>query len=254
MIVLSDRATNRPALVLGEVLDSVQADASQDAERNDWWVSYLDVLVLGLAVVAIFVWIQFDWYARFNDEQGGGAVQSVSAPEVHILQNAQPAMTSDMEDGVTNPVIKESVDRRTYKEWYVTFDELMKNERLSQQMQLNVKDNGLELMFTPGVLFSDDRVSLSRSGKALLAKLLPEIKASNAHLHISGYNDYKERLAKEFESKRVLAEERAIDVLDYFAIKGIADKMMRVLPYRALTEEDRKGERKRISMLLRVSG
>lgn len=224
-------ARNRPAIVLGDILEAGNLETSTVDARNDWWVSYLDLIILALAVCAIFVWLK-------ESSEDVNVVQSQSSEfsEIEVLSSG--SLSELHSEGHKS--------RRLYNDWYDHFNRLIKKQQLSQQMGLSQVESGLLLTFTPGVLFSDDRVSLSRSGKALLAKLAPEIKELNAHIHIAGYNDHKERLAREFESKQVIAEERAIDVLDYFALKGIADKMMVVLPYK----KDASSERIRISVLL----
>ncbi len=218
---INPSAGKRPAIVLQEMMDDLPS-----SESRGWWVSYLDILTLMIVLCAILVVLKA---SVVDDTQLQLVDQITVAPEAVVIDD----------------VIAVSPLSQKRQAWQTAFVSLIENENLEAQVSVRKAERGLKLDFSAGVLFSDDRVSLSRAGRALLDQLGPELIRSGATLLIVGHNDITEGLAKEFASKEELAQERAIDVLDYLARLGMSDKRMKVLPF----NDDRKHTH-RISVIL----
>jgi flagellar motor protein MotB len=208
---------------------------SESVNDESWMTSYIDVFVL---MTSIFV-----------------VLFMMNKPE-HQVQKAATALTKTVE-----PIINLS-DK-------ALLDLVQPNYAWAQKIKSTIVENALnshvsfiensefsELEIRSQVLFNSGAAILSRSGEALLEKLVPVLLATEGLIFIEGHTDNQPIRSEAFASNWELAAARATEVLQFFVIEGVPETKLRAVsfgdtkPLAANDSDSNRQKNRRVSILL----
>jgi chemotaxis protein MotB len=209
---------------------------SESVNDESWMTSYIDVFVL---MTSIFV-----------------VLFMMNKPEQQVKQTVI----------VTSAKVDEPIINLSDK---AILDLVQPNYAWAQKIKSTIKENSLnshvafiennefsELEIRSQVLFNSGAATLSRSGEALLEKLVPVLLATEGLIFIEGHTDNQPIQSKDFASNWELASARATEVLQFFVIEGVPKTKLRAVSYgdtKPLVENDNDQHRqqnRRVSILL----
>jgi flagellar motor protein MotB len=208
---------------------------SESVNDESWMTSYIDVFVL---MTSIFV-----------------VLFMMNKPE-HQAQKAATVPIKTVE-----PIINLSDE--------ALLDLVQPNYAWAQKIKNTIDENALnshvsfiennefsELEIRSQVLFNSGAASLSRSGEALLEKLVPVLLATEGLIFIEGHTDNQPIQSEAFASNWELAAARATEVLQFFVIEGVPKTKLRAVsfgdtkPLAANDNDSNRQKNRRVSILL----
>lgn len=222
--------SSRPSLSLQKHI--VEAESAND---DNWTMSYIDVFVLMTSIFVVLFMMNKQSLSLANVD----LPEQVKPPEVSIVP--EEAMIVDLDP---------------YKKWLDSIKQTIKVHGLASHVTFTENAEFSSLEIRSNVLFSSGEASLSRSGEAVLEKLIPVLQVSQGLVFIEGHTDNERITSSQYASNWDLAAARATEVLSFFVLEGIPKERLRAVSYGDTSplvdnssEENRQLNR-RVSLLL----
>lgn len=222
---------NRPSLSIHNLILE-----SESANDESWMTSYIDVFVLMTGIfVVLFMMSKPD---------------SEHIESSNVINNAsEEALINLSDDKLLNFV-------QPRYSWLKEIKETIKQNALNSHVSIIENNDFSELEIRSQVLFNSGAAILSRSGEALLEKLVPVLMTTGSIIFIEGHTDNRPIQSESFASNWELAAARATEVLQFFVLEGVPKEKLRAVSYGDTkplvpndTEEHRQQNR-RVSLLL----
>ena len=222
---------------------------------ESWLVPYADILTLLLALfIVLFASAQVDqkkldvlaqsFSAAFQTGGASGTGNNADA----ILQNVR-TVPQHMTDGQTKPAgmddannparrettaqMQESIFRPDASyiqetlqmvETKKALEEYMKNNGLSDQIEVTLSENGLIVRINDSALFESGRADLLPSSLAFAAALGKMLSPSPQKVSVSGHTDNMPINTPEFPSNWDLSTRRALNFMKFLLANGMGEK------------------------------
>ena len=222
--------SSRPSLALQKHI--VEAESVND---DNWTMSYIDVFVLMTSIFVVLFMMNKQSMQLANAE----LPEQIKPPEVTIVP--EEALIVDLDP---------------YKKWLESIKQTIKVNGLSSHVTFSENAEFSSLEIRSNVLFDSGEASLSRSGEAVLEKLIPVLQVSKGLVFIEGHTDNERITSSQYSSNWDLAAARATEVLSFFVLEGIPKERLRAVSYGDThplvdndTEQNRQQNR-RVSLLL----
>lgn len=105
-------------------------------------------------------------------------------------------------------------------------DEIDKSS-LDENLDILARQDGVALVFTDNILFSEGGSELSDKGKYLIGRLVPMMTQTEAPINVAGYTDQNDAA----EDKYTLSGDRALSVISYLVQLGVPNKRFTLSAY-----------------------
>lgn len=222
---------NRPSLSIHNLILE-----SESANDESWMTSYIDVFVLMTGIfVVLFMMSKPD---TENKEPS------------NVINNASEEVLINLSDDKLLDLVQPRYS------WLKEIKETIKQNALNSHVSIIENNEFSELEIRSQVLFNSGAAVLSRSGEALLEKLVPVLMTTGSIIFIEGHTDNRPIQSESFASNWELAAARATEVLQFFVLEGVPKEKLRAVSYGDTkplvpndTEEHRQQNR-RVSLLL----
>tara|TARA_B100001063_G_C16715726_1_gene530588 strand:+ start:309 stop:998 length:690 start_codon:yes stop_codon:yes gene_type:complete len=222
---------NRPSLSIHNLILE-----SESANDESWMTSYIDVFVLMTGIfVVLFMMSKPD---TENKEPS------------NVINNTSEEVLINLSDDKLLDLVQPRYS------WLKEIKETIKQNALNSHVSIIENNEFSELEIRSQVLFNSGAAVLSRSGEALLEKLVPVLMTTGSIIFIEGHTDNRPIQSESFASNWELAAARATEVLQFFVLEGVPKEKLRAVSYGDTkplvpndTEEHRQQNR-RVSLLL----
>lgn len=197
-------------------MQSILAEHEADSEES-WMISYIDVFVLMTTVFVVLMVL----HKPVRDVDDGLSSEIISSAMVDDIVVKEPSSSQVMPE--QSVVFLET--------WNKALDEAIVMHDLGDLVQLKHQDDVVELDIASRVLFNSGDAELTRSGEAVLEKLLPVLHGTAGMIYVEGHTDDNPIETQIFPSNWELASTRATEVLKYFVSEGMAKDRFRAVSY-----------------------
>lgn len=212
---------------------------SESVNDENWMTSYIDVFVLMTSIfVVLFMMNKPD-------------IQPISKSALVTQQVIEPIDVS------AKPLPRLPVQTKQQSmSWSETIQQTIQDNALNSHISFSQNNDYSALEIRSQVLFSSGEAQLSRSGEALLEKLVPVLLATDGIIYIEGHTDDQPMQSETFASNWELASARATEVLQFFVVEGVPTDQLRAVSYgdtKPLVPNDTDANRqqnRRVSILL----
>lgn len=206
---------------------------SHVAQDDNWMLSYIDVFVL---ITTLFLMLLVINKSNFGTTElvetpqaeypeSPLALQETAEASAIIAQDIlpislpfQPLDISGSENSISHAV-------------YTKLKSAIEAHGLENHIQLAHETNRTRLEIQSRVLFDSGDAYLTRSGEALLDKLVPLLETVDGEIVIEGHTDNQPINTKRFPSNWSLAAARATEVLQFFVAEGFDQHRFRAVSY-----------------------
>lgn len=222
--------SSRPSLSLQKHI--VEAESVND---DNWTMSYIDVFVLMTSIFVVLFMM---------------SKQSLSLANVDLPEQIKPPEVSIVPEEAL------IVDLDPYKKWLDSIKQTIKVHGLASHVTFTENAEFSSLEIRSNVLFDSGEASLSRSGEAVLEKLVPVLQVSQGLVFIEGHTDNERITSSQYASNWDLAAARATEVLSFFVLEGIPKERLRAVSYGDTSplvdnsSEENRQQNRRVSLLL----
>lgn len=197
--------SSRPSLGLQKHI--VEAESVND---DNWTMSYIDVFVLMTSIFVVLFMM---------------SKQRIQQADVELPEQIKP------QEVALIPVDAHIVEVDPYTKWLDSIKQTIKLHSLSSHVTFKENAEFSSLEIRSNVLFDSGEASLSRSGEAVLEKLIPVLQVSQGLVFIEGHTDNERITSSQYASNWDLAAARATEVLSFFVLEGIPKARLRAVSY-----------------------
>lgn len=199
-------------------LKALHAD-SDVAQDDNWMLSYIDVFVL---ITTLFLMLLVMNNASFG---------TVNAPREGIQEALATSEVSVMEEQAFVEQLIAPKPSQEDTELFSTLQSSIITHGMQSHIQLVQEADRTRLEIQSRVLFNSGDAYLTRSGEALLDKILPILEPTQGIIVIEGHTDNNPIKTKQFPSNWSLAASRATEVLEFFVAEGFDQSRFRAVSY-----------------------
>lgn len=216
---------NRPALNMQSILAE-----DESAPEENWMVSYIDVFVLMTTVFIALVVL----YKPVQPvvEAAVISTEPVKTEPAHFIDEGVVA-SEDIEivDAIESKLSDSALWQTLLTQWNTSLEEAIAHHELDDLVQLNRQSDVTELDIASRVLFNSGDAQLTRSGEAVLEKLLPVLKSTEGIIYVEGHTDDEPIETPMYPSNWELASARATEVLKFFVSEGMDKARFRAVSF-----------------------
>ncbi|MCX6109539.1 MAG: OmpA family protein [Proteobacteria bacterium] len=148
-----------------------------------------------------------------------------------LMIAASHVQTSKMEkiaEALSGEAASESLESASKK-----VKQALEEQKLSQDVSVQMTDEGLEIAFNSGVTFASGQANILPSMETPMAKVLAVVKpyAEKYHLAVEGHTDEVPIRSGAYKSNWELSSARAMQIREHLETVGVAAKRIRVEAY-----------------------
>lgn len=171
------------------------------SSNDSWLTSYADLITNLLIYFALII--------------------SASTIQVGKMEKISQALNKDSEDSMSLTSAQEKLQTE------------LKTQQLSEEVQVKLTDEGLELSFSSGAIFDSASEAIMSHMQNSLEKILDVLKpyTINRRLAVEGHTDERPINSSRFKSNWELASARAMTIREKLEARGIDKKLIRVESY-----------------------
>ena len=185
---------------------------SESVNDESWMTSYIDVFVL---MTSIFV-----------------VLFMMNKPSHEVQETLAASVTKKIVEPIINLSDQALLDLvQPDFAWAQKIKSTIAENSLNSHVSFIENNEFSELEIRSQVLFNSGESTLSRSGEALLEKLVPVLLATEGLIFIEGHTDNQPIQSKLFASNWELASARATEVLQFFFVEGVSKNKLRAVSY-----------------------
>lgn len=212
------------------------------AQDDNWLLSYLDVFVL---ITTLFLMLLVS--TQHSDGQDSGyaqqgawvvedlpSLETVLKPVPEQSEQVQAVKLPDELAQLAEPALAHSATGEAVLGQIALQQALAQSisaHELGAHMQIVPDEFNTRLEIQSRVLFDSGNAFLTRSGEAVLEKLLPLLAEAPGAIVIEGHTDNRPINTARFPSNWNLAAARASEVLEFFVSEGFDAKRFRAVSY-----------------------
>lgn len=148
------------------------------------------------------------------DKRGSGRVNVKDRLVVELME--KPWEVLDKQDRIKDLLFPDD-----------TLPEEIEKSTLDRNLDVLARQDGVALVFTTDILFTEGGSELSEAGKFLVGRLVPMMTQTEAPINISGHTDEPEFAGDMFD----LSGNRALAVLAHMVALGVPNKRFTVSAY-----------------------
>lgn len=213
---------------------------SDVAQDDNWMLSYIDVFVLITTLFLMLLVMNKPEMQMGEDHHSDTLNPSSQLALESELKDVSEVKPSASEAGTDSNMI----DLINQLPPSASGEEALRNKALIEKLEHSVEEYGLSshvhiaqsefntrLEIQSRVLFDSGDAYLTRSGEAVLDKLLPLVRDTKANIIVEGHTDNLPISTAKYPSNWNLAAARATEVLDFFVSEGLNKDRFRAVSY-----------------------
>jgi len=206
-------------------LKALNAD-SDVAQDDNWMLSYIDVFVL---ITTLFLMLLVMNNASFGTvaTPNEGTQKALSNSEKSSLE--EQAIVAELIAPEPAPIVLPAPKNES--ELFDTLQSSIVMHGMQSHIELIQEADRTRLEIQSRVLFNSGDAYLTRSGEALLEKLLPVLKPTQGIIVIEGHTDNQPINTQQYPSNWSLAASRATEVLEFFVSEGFDQHRFRAVSF-----------------------
>lgn len=226
------------------ILFPSKAAQSQSHTRDDWLLTYTDMLTLLITLFVIML-----SQASFEDPRAGsGVAEGLSGGKLPLAgadimpgrgmldgTGRMPLPLSGQSHSATMPGTERITDTHAPDPQKVKHAERLKQSvqsaGLSDSVDIKLRADNIELRIDERVLFPTAESELYPQGADVLASLLPVFQEGDFTIIIEGHTDNIPIATREYPSNWELAAARALSVLHHLEREGIPAERLQAVSY-----------------------